>query len=89
MINYKEQRNGIPENIKLIGSSAYDAVEDVCYEDLVKNNEPLKDIHTWTADEIFTIIYTSGTTGNAKGVMHRTSSFGPGPCFPNTIDRLT
>lgn len=74
--NYTEQRNGIPESIILIGSETYNAKEEICYEDLIKNNEPLKDIHKWEPDEIFTIIYTSGTTGSAKGVMHRTSSFG-------------
>ena len=40
------------------------------WDEIVANNEPLKEIKVPAPDALATIIYTSGSTGMPKGVMH-------------------
>src|SRR5574343_23749 len=74
--NFKDQQQGIPEQVQQFGMKTYDTASENSWESIIEEHQPLTDLHKWSPDEIFTIIYTSGTTGNAKGVMHKTSAFG-------------
>lgn len=74
--NFKDQQQGIPEQVQQFGMKTYDTASENSWESIIEQHQPLSDLHKWSPDEIFTIIYTSGTTGNAKGVMHKTSAFG-------------
>ena len=67
--NYETQKPGIPD-IHKIGIKAYDIEEELSWEDLVNETEPLEDVRTQEKDDMLTFIYTSGTTGAPKGVMH-------------------
>ena len=72
--NYEAQKPGIPAMHK-IGIKAYEVNEELSWEDLVEQNEPLQDINVQKKDDLVTIIYTSGTTGVPKGVMHTSGNF--------------
>ena len=74
--NYASQVKGIPASIIRISVDMYGIKEQHRMEELIEDNEPLRDIYSWKADEILTIIYTSGTTGKSKGVMHYARAFG-------------
>ena len=67
--NYETQKPGIPD-IHKIGIKAYDIEEELSWEDLVNEHEPIEDVRTQEKDDMLTFIYTSGTTGAPKGVMH-------------------
>jgi long-chain acyl-CoA synthetase len=67
--NYEHQKSGITD-IHKIGVKAYGINEDLSWEDLVSENEPLQEVPTPDMEDLLTIIYTSGTTGMPKGVMH-------------------
>ena len=67
--NYQAQRPGIPD-IHKIGMKIYGTEEDLNWEDLVAQHEPMAEPTPQQADDMLTIIYTSGTTGKPKGVMH-------------------
>jgi len=71
--DYDAQKGGI-SNIHKIGVEAYGINEELSWEGLVKDNEPLTEVSTMKADDLLTIIYTSGTTGMPKGVMHTVSN---------------
>ena len=72
--NYSAQKPGITD-IHRIGIKAYDINEELSWEDLVDQNEPLQEINNPKDDDLVTIIYTSGTTGVPKGVMHTYGNF--------------
>ena len=72
--DYSTQKSGIPA-IHRIGIKAYDINEDLSWEDMVEQNEPLQEINQPKDDDLVTIIYTSGTTGVPKGVMHTYGNF--------------
>jgi long-chain acyl-CoA synthetase len=72
--DYENQKSGIPA-IHKIGVKAYNIDEELSWEALVEQNEPLQDINTPDNDDLVTIIYTSGTTGIPKGVMHTYGNF--------------
>ena len=73
--NYESQKPGIPSGLVRIGIDAYQIKEEIVWEDLLRRNEPLKEVSPWNNDEVMTIIYTSGTTGGPKGVMHSMGAF--------------
>ena len=72
--DYSQQQSGIPE-IPTIGVSLYNIKEKYSWEQLVKDNEPMKGLTEQDHDKLMTIMYTSGTTGNPKGVMHSVGAF--------------
>lgn len=72
--DYEAQRPGIPD-IHRIGIKAYDIDEELYWEDLVEQSEPLQDVNKPKDNDLVTIIYTSGTTGVPKGVMHTYGNF--------------
>lgn len=72
--DYEMQKSGIPA-IKKIGVKAYGIDEDLSWETMVEQNEPLQEINNPSDDDLVTIIYTSGTTGMPKGVMHTYGNF--------------
>ncbi|WP_299555781.1 AMP-binding protein [Seonamhaeicola sp.] len=67
--DFNSQKEGLP-GIPVISVGLYGESTGDLWEDLLKKNEPLKDLHRQNPDELHTIIYTSGTTGTPKGVMH-------------------
>ena len=67
--NYESQKSGIPDIYK-IGMKAYDINEELTWEELIENHEPLTELPADDPENLLTIIYTSGTTGIPKGVMH-------------------
>ena len=67
--NYEAQKSGIPDIYK-IGIKAYEIHEELSWEELLENHEPLTEIPAHDPENLLTIIYTSGTTGIPKGVMH-------------------
>ncbi|MBT8260449.1 MAG: AMP-binding protein [Bacteroidia bacterium] len=72
--DFASQKAGVPD-IPKISIGMYGEDEGELWEDIVKNNEPLKNITEQNLDDLITIIYTSGTTGNPKGVMHTVGNF--------------
>lgn len=67
--DYEKQKSGI-RGIYKIGIREYGIEEDLSWENLIEQTEPLQEVPTQLKDDLFTIIYTSGTTGVPKGVMH-------------------
>ncbi len=68
---------GVPDDVKLISFPIFGLKQDnfLYWEELVKQNAPLKGNPNSNLDDIMTIIYTSGTTGNPKGVVQTFRSF--------------
>ena len=63
-------RKVVPAGIKQITFPYPDiAPGDYAWNELITENEPLKDLPPFDPNAMFTIIYTSGTTGNPKGVV--------------------
>ncbi|MEQ8423768.1 MAG: AMP-binding protein, partial [Cyclobacteriaceae bacterium] len=73
--NYQSQKSGISPEIHKISVATYGARDGVLWEELIKNQPPIKSPATIKPDDILTIIYTSGTTGRPKGVIHSMYSF--------------
>ncbi len=72
--NFESQKKGIP-NIPIISVNMFGIETGILWEDIQKNNEPLKEVNVPKAEDLHTIIYTSGTTGTPKGVMHTVNNF--------------
>ena len=72
--NYEAQKSGIPD-IHKIGVEAYGIDEELSWEELIEQHEPLQEINNPHKEDLVTIIYTSGTTGVPKGVMHTYDNF--------------
>lgn len=67
-------KSGIP-NIPTISIGAYGLSEGIQWEDVLQNNQPLKEIHKQQKEDLITICYTSGSTRTSKGVMHTAGNF--------------
>ena len=70
---FDQMCSGIPQSVHCVQfpHRLYKTTESYqCWDAIVKDTGPLKDIPERQADELATIIYTSGTTGMPKGVMH-------------------
>ncbi len=72
---YDSQKEGIPKDVIKIGMETYGVRESVSWENLIKTEKPIAQLHSWKKEELITIIYTSGTTGKPKGVMHTVEAF--------------
>lgn len=68
--DFSSQEEGISSALIRISFSAYGIESGYTWENWIKEFQPIRQPHSWTKDEVFTIIYTSGTTGRPKGVMH-------------------
>lgn len=73
--DYETQKAGIPSELTKISISTYGISEGVTWEEIVENQEPIKQPAQLKPEDLLTIIYTSGTTGQSKGVMHAMGSF--------------
>ena len=72
---YDLQKDGIPAHLIKIGIETYGVHEKKSWENLIKTEKPISEIHSWKKEDLLTIIYTSGTTGKPKGVMHTVEAF--------------
>jgi len=73
LIDFESQKSAI-KNMPIISVELYGIKEDITWENLIVQNEPLQQTAEQDTEHLFTIIYTSGTTGNPKGVMHTVST---------------
>jgi long-chain acyl-CoA synthetase len=70
---FAKLKPGIPSDLECVNFpyDLYKTTNDyTCWDQVVKDTQPLKDIVPRSHDDLATIIYTSGTTGMPKGVMH-------------------
>lgn len=74
LIDFESQKSAI-KNMPIISVELYGIKEDITWENLIVQNEPLQNTLKLDAEDLITIIYTSGTTGNPKGVMHTVAGF--------------
>ena len=74
LLDFESQKSAI-KNMPIISIELYGIKEDITWENLIVQNEPLQNTIKLDAEDLITIIYTSGTTGNPKGVMHTVAGF--------------
>lgn len=67
---------GVPENLPCVAYPFYGITEYKNWDDIIKNNAPIKENPDYPMQNLCTIMYTSGTTGVPKGVMHTFYNFG-------------
>ena len=68
--NWEQQKSGLPTGIHTISFPFWTEKCDANWDEVIHQNEKLKEVTTRDGDDLMTIIYTSGTTGLPKGVMH-------------------
>ena len=74
LIDFESQKSAI-KNMHIISVELYGIKKEHTWENLIAQNEPLKNTIKLDPEDLITIIYTSGTTGNPKGVMHTVRGF--------------
>lgn len=73
--DWTSMKPGVPQGVKCISLPFTEHDEYDKWEDLIKQQLPLKENIIRKSEEVSTIIYTSGTTGMPKGVMHQFKNF--------------
>jgi long-chain acyl-CoA synthetase len=83
--DWKNQRSGLPDNVKGISYPMWTEEGYENWNDIIAKTEPYKENYVPAGNDISTIIYTSGTTGLPKGVVHTVHSFSYAVCWAFTV----
>jgi long-subunit acyl-CoA synthetase (AMP-forming) len=67
--DWETMKPGVPENFPCVSFKLSPPNNYPCWEDIIKDYEPMQEKTTREAEELATIVYTSGSTGQPKGVM--------------------